>query len=104
MMRKAFVMSVIPGCETAYESRHNLIWPKLKAVLKAYGAHNYSIFLHRDTGQLFGYVEIEDETRWAAIAQTPECREWWAYMRDVMAYNPDGTPVAEAIREVFHLE
>jgi hypothetical protein len=57
-------------------------------VLKSHGAHNYSIFLHPETRQLFGYVEIEDEARWASIAATPECQRWWKRMGDVMPSNP----------------
>ncbi len=104
MIRKAFVMSVNPGCEAEYERRHRPIWPELEAVLKKHGVHNYSIFLHPQTRQLFGYVEIEDEARWAAIAQTPECRKWWAYMKDIMPSNPDNSPVATELKEVFHID
>ena len=104
MIRKAFVMSVHAGQETEYERRHRPIWPELEAVLKAHGAHNYSIFLNTDTRQLFGYVEIEDEARWAAIAQTPECQRWWKHMSDVMPANPNHSPVAQELKEVFHLE
>ncbi len=104
MIRKAFVMSVNPGCEAEYERRHRPIWPELEAVLKQHGVHNYSIFLHPQTRQLFGYVEIEDEKRWAAIAQTPECRKWWAYMKDIMPSNPDNSPVAVELKEVFHID
>ncbi len=103
MIRKAFVMSVNAGCEEEYERRHRPIWQELEQVLKAHGAHNYSIFLHAETRQLFGYVEIEDEARWVAIAQTPECRRWWRHMADVMPSNPDSSPVAQELREVFHL-
>ncbi|MBK8478175.1 MAG: L-rhamnose mutarotase [Opitutaceae bacterium] len=103
MIRKAFVMSVNAGCEAEYERRHRPIWAELETVLKAHGVHNYSIYLHSDTRQLFGYVEIEDEARWAAIAATPECRRWWQHMGDVMPSNPDGSPVACELREVFHL-
>jgi len=46
------------------------IWAELAAVLKAHGVHNYSIYLDPATRQLYGYVEIEDEARWQAIAQT----------------------------------
>ena len=104
MIRKAFVMSVNAGQEKEYERRHSPIWAELAAVLTQHGAHNYSIFLHPETRQLFGYVEIEDEARWNAVAQTPICQKWWAHMRDVMAYNPDGTPHADELREVFHLD
>ena len=103
MIRKAFVMSVHPGHEAEYERRHSPIWPELEAVLKAHGAHNYSIFLHAEKKQLFGYVEIEDEARWNAIAQTPVCQRWWAHLKEVMPAHPDGSPVATGLREVFHL-
>ena len=103
MIRKAFVMSVHEGREQEYEQRHNPIWPELEAVLKAHGVHNYSIFLDPATRQLFAYAEIEDEVRWAAIAATPECRRWWHHMADVMPSNPDASPVAGDLREVFHL-
>jgi len=104
MIRKAFVMSVNAGAEEEYERRHRPIWRELEEVLKAHGVHNYSIFLHRETRQLFGYVEIEDEARWAAIATTPACRRWWAHMADLMPSNPDHSPVSTELCEVFHLD
>jgi L-rhamnose mutarotase len=103
MIRKAFVMSVNAGSEEEYERRHSPIWPELEQVLKEHGAHNYSIFLHPETRQLFGYVEIEDEARWNAIAQTPACQRWWIHMGDIMPSNPDHSPVATELRPVFHL-
>src|SRR5438105_2726740 len=99
MIRKAFVMSVNAGSEEKYECRHSPIWPELERVLKEHGAHNYSIFLHPETRQLFGYVEIEDESRWAAIAQTEICKKWWAHMSDIMPANADGSPVSRDLRE-----
>ena len=104
MIRKAFVMSVDPGSETEYERRHSPIWDDLAAVLQEHGVHNYSIFLHPETRQLFGYVEVEDEARWASIAQTEVCQRWWAHMGDVMPSNPDNSPVSLDLKEVFHLD
>jgi len=104
MIRQAFVMSVNAGQEVEYERRHRPIWPELEAVLKKHGVHNYSIFLHPPTRQLFGYVEIEDEARWAAIARTPECQRWWQHMGDLMPSNPDHSPVSAELREVFHID
>ncbi len=104
MIRKAFVMSVNPDQHAEYERRHRPIWPELEQVLKKHGVHNYSIFLNAATNQLFGYVEIEDEARWSAIAKTPECRRWWAHMKDVMPSNPDNSPKSESLREVFHID
>jgi L-rhamnose mutarotase len=104
MIRKAFVMSVHAGCETEYERRHNPIWPELESVLKQHGVRSYSIFIEPATRQLFAYAEIEDEARWNSIAQTLECRRWWAYMKEVMPANADDSPVAAELREVFHIE
>ncbi len=104
MIRKAFVMSVHPGMETEYQRRHNPVWQELLDTLKKHGAHNYSIFLNLETRQLFGYVEIEDEGRWNAVANTPICQKWWKFMGDIMPSNPDHSPVAVALQEVFHLD
>lgn len=103
MIRKAFVMSVNAGCEEEYARRHQPIREELATVLKAHGVHNYSIFLHPETRQLFGYVEIESEERWAAIAATEVCQSWWKHMADVMPSNADASPVSAELREVFHL-
>jgi L-rhamnose mutarotase len=104
MIRKAFLMSVNPGSEEEYERRHSPIWPELEQTLKEHGAHNYTIFLDAETRQLFGSVEIEDEARWNAIANTPICRKWWAHMKEIMPSNPDNSPVARELREVFHID
>ena len=104
MIRKAFRMAVHPGYHTEYERRHSPIPAELAAVLKAHGARDYSIFLDETDGSLFGYVEVEDEARWDAIAATPECRRWWASMRDVMPTNADDSPRSAPLREVFHLD
>lgn len=104
MIRKAFAMSVYSGMEAEYEARHSPIWPELEKTLKDHGVHTYTIFLHPETRQLFAYVEVEDEARWNAVAETPVCRRWWAYMRELMPSNPDDSPVSEELREIFHIE
>lgn len=104
MIRKAFVMSVHPGAEAEYARRHQPIWRELEDVLRADGVRSYSIFLHEGTRQLFAYAEIEDEARWEAIARTEVCQRWWKHMADVMPANPDHSPVAVGLKEVFHLD
>lgn len=104
MIRKAFVMQVNAGAEAEYARRHQPIWDDLTAVLRAHGSHNYSIFLDPTTRQLFGYVEIEDEARWIAVARTEACQRWWRYMGDIMPSNPDHSPVSRGLQEVFHLD
>ncbi len=103
MIRKAFLMRVHPDAHAEYERRHSPIWEELTATLRAHGVRSYSLFLHPPTSQLFGYVEIESEERWAAVAATDVCRRWWAFMRDLMPTNPDGSPVSEELRSVFFL-
>ena len=97
-------MSVKVGCEAEYEQRHNPIWQELHQTLKEHGVHNYSIFLHPETNQLFGYAEIEDESRWNAIASTEICRKWWSHMADLMPTNPDHSPQSTPLKEVFHID
>jgi len=104
MIRKAFLMSVNPDAHAEYEKRHRPIWDDLAAILKQNGVANYSIFLDDETSQLFGYAEIESEELWNAIAETDECRRWWAYMQDIMPSNDDNSPVSSELREVFHLD
>jgi len=104
MIRKAFLMNVNPDAHEEYERRHRPIWTELAAVLKNHGVSNYSIFLERETNRLFVYVEIESEERWTKIAETEECRKWWAFMKDVMPTNADDSPVSVELREVFHLD
>jgi L-rhamnose mutarotase len=104
VIRKAFRMAVNPGAEAEYERRHRPIWEELERTLIAHGTLSYSIFLDEQTRDLFGYVEIEDEARWAAIADTDVCRRWWRHMREIMPANPDGSPVSHELREVFHID
>jgi len=104
MIRKAFVLSVDAAARDEYERRHSPIWPELAETLTSHGVHNYSIFLHPETFQLFGYVEVESEERWGAIARTEVCRRWWAHMKDIMPSNADDSPVSLEMAEVFHFE
>lgn len=103
MIRKAFKMSVHPAAHAEYERRHNPIWKELEETLVAHGVKSYSIFLDPETSELFAYAEIENEERWQAIARTAICQRWWYHMRDLMPANPDNSPTAVPLREVFHL-
>jgi L-rhamnose mutarotase len=103
MIRKAFRMSVHKGHEDEYARRHNPIWQELADTLAAHGVRSYSIFVDRETGDLFAYAEIESEERWEAIARTDVCRRWWSHMMELMPTKPDGEPVSRPLSEVFHL-
>ena len=87
-----------------YERRHNLLWPEMKDMIHEYGGHNYSIFLDSETNVLYGYIEIEDQDKWAESADTAINRKWWDYMADIMDTNPDNSPVSVDLKPVFHLD
>lgn len=104
MIRKAFKMYLHEGMEAEYEKRHNELWPEMKEMIHQYGGHNYSIFLDAQTHVLYGYIEIEDDSKWAESADTAINRKWWDYMADLMDTNPDNSPVAVDLKPVFHLD
>ena len=67
-------------------------------------SRNYSIFLDPDTNTLFAYLERTDDYRVDELTRHSVMRRWWAYMKDIMAADPDGSPVTTPLVEMFHLE
>lgn len=104
MIRKASIMHVNKDSYEEYKKRHDEIWPEMVEELKAHGAHNYTIFLDKETGKLFAFLLIESEEKWNQMANTPICKKWWEYMKPIMATNPDSSPVSVDLEEVFYLE
>jgi len=104
VIRKAFRMSVHKDKHEEYTRRHNPIWKDLEDTLFSHGVRSYSIYLDPATSELFAYAEIESEERWNAIASTDVCKRWWHHMRELMPSNPDDSPVATEVKEVFHIE
>lgn len=103
-MRKGFKMKLYAGMEVEYEKRHNELWQEMKDMIHEYGGENYTIFLDRETNILYGYIEIESEELWNKTAETKICKKWWKFMSDIMETNPDNSPVAFDLKEVFHLD
>jgi L-rhamnose mutarotase len=104
MQRNAFVMKLKPGFEAEYKRRHDEIWPELSAQLRTAGISDYSIFLDARTGYLFAVQKLSDHHTAADLPSTAIVKKWWAYMRDIMDTNPDNSPVALPLSEVFHLD
>jgi L-rhamnose mutarotase len=104
MFRKGFVMSVDPEQHEEYKRRHDEIWPELEEVFRAHGLRRQTIYLHEETNQLFALAEFESEEQYNALADTPEMQRWWAYMADIMPTNPDNSPKAIVLREVYHYQ
>ena len=104
MPRLAFKMFLHAGQAEEYRRRHDEIWPELKALLRQSGIGNYSIHLDADTHTLFAYLEHGEQHSLDALPADPVMRRWWAHMADIMAANPDGSPVTAPLIEMFHLE
>jgi len=102
--RYAFKMFLNPGQRDEYRRRHDEIWPELEALLKQAGVSNYSIHLDRETNTLFGYLERSSNHRMDQLPDDPVMKRWWAHMKDIMAANADGSPVAKPLEEMFYLE
>lgn len=103
MQRHAFKMRLNPGMEAEYTRRHDEIWPELVQLLKDTGISNYSIHLDRETMTLFGHLERRDDHTMVDLPNHPVMKKWWAYMGDIMATNPDGSPVAIPLAETFYM-
>ncbi|MEX0821849.1 MAG: L-rhamnose mutarotase [Rhodothermales bacterium] len=103
-MRIAFKMHVYADRVDEYIERHNPIWPELDTVLKEHGVRTYSIFLDRETNELFAYADIEDLDAWQRVAETDVCRRWWKHMSPLMATNDNDSPTTTELEEVFHIE
>ena len=103
MQRHAFKMRLNKGMEAEYTRRHDEIWPDLVDLLREAGITNYSIHLDRETNILFGYLERRDDHTMDDLPNHPVMKRWWAYMGDIMATNPDGSPVAIPLAETFYL-
>ena len=100
----AFRIFLNPGCEAEYQRRHDAIWPELSALLKERGVSDYSIFLDAPRGVLFAVLRRSAGHGMDSLPQHPVMQRWWQHMKDLMQTNPDGSPVAEPLPCVFHLD
>jgi len=104
MRRNAFLMKLKPGFEAEYKKRHDEIWPELSRELTKAGVSDYSIYLDERTGYLFAVQKLSETNTAAHLPETAIVKKWWAYMKDIMDSNPDNSPVALPLTEVFHMD
>lgn len=97
-------MKLKPGVAEEYKRRHDEIWPELAAELKAAGISDYSIFLDEETLTLFAVQKLGEHNTAADLAKSAVVQKWWSFMSPLMETNPDGSPVAKPLQEVFHLD
>ena len=102
--KHAFRMFLNPGCVDEYRRRHDAIWPELVSLLKDSGIEDYSIYLDAEHLVLFGVLRRRAGHTMASLPQHPVMQRWWQHMKDLMRSNPDGSPVAEDLPCMFHLD
>jgi L-rhamnose mutarotase len=106
MQRICFLLKVRADRLDEYKTRHQAVWPEMRAALAATGWHNYSLFL-RDDGLLVGYLETPDfDAACTAMAALEVNERWQAEMapffEQLKGRRPDeGLPV---LPEIFHLD
>lgn len=103
MQKYAFRMQLNPGAADEYRRRHDAIWPELAALLHEAGVRDYSIHLDEDSHTLFAVMWRREDHGMDALPGHPVMRRWWAHMADLMATNPDGSPVVTPLTPMFHL-
>lgn len=104
MSRIAFTMHLHPGQSEEYKRRHDALWPELADLLRSTGISNYSIFLDEETNILFGVMDVENSAALDNLPKHPVMQRWWAFMGDIMATNPDNSPVSKPLKEVFYFK
>jgi L-rhamnose mutarotase len=100
----AFTMKLKPGMEAEYRRRHDEIWPELSDVLTKAGIRDYSIYLDRSTGTLFGVQKRLPGHTADDLPSRPVMQRWWLYMADLMETNPDSSPTVGPLERVFHMD
>ncbi|MCF7818844.1 MAG: L-rhamnose mutarotase [Kiritimatiellales bacterium] len=104
MIRNAFKMKLKPGCVEEYKKRHDEIWPELAQVHTDAGIFDYSIYFDEESLMLFAFQKLTDDNTADNLRNLEVVRKWWDYMQDLMETHPDGMPVFQPLREVFHMD
>lgn len=104
MQQIAFLMRLKPGFEAEYLKRHDEIWPELSQALTDAGIRDYSIFLDRDTGNLFAVLKLTPDNTRERLPHLPVMRRWWDYMADLMDVDSTNKPLERPLERVFHME
>ncbi|MAT69577.1 MAG: L-rhamnose mutarotase [Planctomycetaceae bacterium] len=104
MKRIAFRMQLNPGCVAEYRRRHDELWPEMDAVLRDAGIVDYAIWLDEPTLVLFAVMLVRDDHATDELPENPVVRRWWDHMADVMAVNPDNSPVTGELELMFQLQ
>lgn len=77
MQRVGFRLQIRTEMIDEYIRRHAEVWPDMLQALRETGWSNYSIFLDRADGTLFGYFETPDLAAAKAGMASREVNERW---------------------------
>jgi L-rhamnose mutarotase len=77
MQRVGFRLQVLPAMMDEYVRRHEQVWPEMLDALRETGWTNYSLFLDRSDGTLFGYFETPDLVQAKSGMASREINEKW---------------------------
>lgn len=107
MERVGFRLQVKKELMDEYAERHAAVWPDMLQALRETGWTNYSLFLDRNDGTLFGYLETPDlAAARAGMAKTEVNARWQAemgkYFHALEGLAPDEGFLR--LEEVFHLD
>ena len=77
MQRVGFRLQAVPAMMDEYVRRHEQVWPEMLEALRETGWTNYSLFLDRSDGTLFGYFETPDLEKAKTGMASREINEKW---------------------------
>ena len=104
MKRAAFKMFLKEGNKEEYRRRHAELWPEVADLLKEAGISDYSIFLDEEAHTLFAVQTLSKDEGSQSLGSRKIIQQWWDYMADIMEVNPDNSPKAEPLEEMFYME
>ena len=107
MERVGFRLTVRQEMMDEYVRRHASVWPEMLDALRETGWSNYSIFLDRADGSLFGYFETPNLDEALAGMNKKEINEKW--QRDMAPFfeNLNGVNADQGftkLEQIFFLQ
>ena len=107
MQRVGFRLQVVPAMMDEYVRRHEQVWPEMLDALRETGWTNYSLFLDRSDGTLFGYFETPDLEKAKTGMASREINEKWQADMAPFFISLEGKRPDEGflqLEEVFYLK
>jgi L-rhamnose mutarotase len=107
MQRVGFRLQVRPEMMDEYVRRHVEVWPDMLQALRETGWTNYTLFLDRNDGTLFGYFETPDLAAAKAGMAAREVNARWQAEMAPFFIALDGKRPDEGflqLEDVFYLQ